>query len=91
MKAQPSAWSHTYYTLITHSEKVGHSSFLIYSLAQSDHMMKCEMLQSYCQDMKPKTVSRTTATGNKANSNKFWIWIWFYVTGSIFALVFNSS
>lgn len=35
-----------YYTRFNHSEKVVHCSFLIYSLAQSDHTMKpCEMLQ----------------------------------------------
>ena len=33
MKVELSTWSHMYYTLITQSEKVGHSSFLIYSLA----------------------------------------------------------
>lgn len=66
MKVELSTWSHMYYTLITQSEKVGHSSFLIYSLAQSDCTMKsCDMLQSYCQDIKPKTMSSTTTVSNR--------------------------
>ena len=91
MKVELSTWSHMYYTLITQSEKVGHSSFLIYSLAQSDCTMKsCDMLQSYCQDIKPKTMSSRTTVSNRQIPT-VWVWIWFYVTRSRFALFFNSS
>lgn len=90
MKTQPSTRPHTYYALFIHSEKVGHSSFLIYFLAQSDHTVKsCEMLQSYRQDMKPKTTSSTTAIVNSQTPTRsgfgfgFMLkkvdWLWFLI------------
>lgn len=78
MKTHPSTWSRTYYIPFTHSEKVGHSPFLIYSLAQSDRTVEpCEMLRNSCQDMKPKTTSSTITIFNRQTPTKSGFWFGF--------------